>query len=177
MLKSLKRTRQQVVTAVMIILLPSAAFSDVDDSIKIGAPHHIKAEKIEIDQNLRLKDRFDYSTYFGVIRSQRELNTLWSQLINIQNDFFHNLISRIPEAPQVDFSKNMILWFADRGANASFVESLEIIEHEETNSYKAIIHVFHSDFGSSRLNLWKIPTTRKEIIIQVEHKYEEHRGP
>jgi hypothetical protein len=153
------------------------ALAEIDDSIKTGTPHHLKAEKIEIDPDLRLKDRFDYSTYCGIIRSQKELNTLWSQLINIQNDFYHKLFSRIPESPQVDFSKDMVLWFADRGVNASFVESLEIAENEETNSFKAIIHVFHSDFGSSHLNLWKIPKTRKEIIIQVEHKYEEHRGP
>jgi hypothetical protein len=154
------------------------AVAEIDDSIKIGTPHYEKAAvKIEIDPDLRLKDSFDYSTYCGIIRSQRELNTLWSQLINIQNDFYHKLTSRIPESPQVDFSKHMVLWFADRGVNASFVESLEIAKNEETNSFKAIIHVFHSDFGSSRLNLWKIPKISKEIIIQVEHKYEEHRGP
>ena len=169
----------KLLSTLLLIFLCShlTAAAEMDDSIKTGTPHHIEVDKIEVDPDLRLKDRFDYSTYCGIIRSQRELNTLWSQLINIQSDFYHKLTSRIPESPQVDFSKHMVLWFADRGVNASFVESLEIVENGETNSFKAIIHVFHSDFGSSHLNLWKIPKTRKEIIIQVEHKYEEHRGP
>ena len=168
----------KLLTSFLLLFLCSnlTAVAETDDSIKTGTPQHITADKIEIDPDLRLKDRFDYSTYCGIIRSQRELNTLWSQLINIQDDFYHKLISHIPKSPQVDFSKHMVIWFADRGVNASFAESLEITENEGANSLNAIIHVFHSDFGSSRLNLWNIPKTSKEIIIQVKHKYEERRG-
>ncbi|HXX58020.1 MAG TPA: hypothetical protein VEI96_08485 [Thermodesulfovibrionales bacterium] len=167
----------KLLSSLLLILLcsPLTAVAEID-SIKTGAPHHIEVDKIEIDPDLRLKDRFDYSTYCGIIHSQRELNTLWSQLINIQDDFYHKFTSHIPKPPPVDFSKHLVIWFADRGVNASFVESLEITDNEGTNSLKAIIHVFHSDFGSSHLNLWKIPKTSKEIIIQVEHKYEERRG-
>ncbi len=163
---------------ILLILFSNVtAIAEIRDPVKTGAPHDIKAKKIEIDPDLRLKDRFDYSTYCGIIRSQRELDALWSQLINIQDKFYHILTSHIPKSPQIDFNNSMVLWFADRGVNASFVESLTITESEETNALKASIHVFHSDFGSSHLNLWEIPKTSKEIIIQVEHRYEKSGGP
>ncbi len=165
-----------VISSIILLFLFSSltVVAEIDDSKKIGILRHIKAEKVEINADLRLKDRFDYSTYYGVVHSQIELNRLWSQLINIQRKFYQ-LNARVPKPPQIDFGKHMVIWFADRGVHASFVQSLEITENEERNSLNAIVYVFHSDFGSSNLNLWKIPKTDKEIIFKVEHKYD--RGP
>jgi len=171
-----KMKKTKLLSSIILLFLFSSltVVAEIDDSKKIGIPRHIKAEKVEINADLRLKDKFDYSTYCGVVHSQIELNRLWSQLINIQRKFYQ-LNARVPKPPQVDFSKHMVLWFAERGVHASFVQSLEITENEEKNSLNVIVYVFHSDFGSSNLNLWKIPKTDKEIIFKVEHKYD--RGP
>jgi hypothetical protein len=124
----------KLLSTIILLFLCSnlTVVAETDDSKKIGIPRHIKAEKIEIDSDLRLKDRFDYSTYYGVVHSQIELNRLWSHLINIQRNFYQ-LNTRVPKPPQVDFNKHMVLWFADRGVHASFVESLEITENEENH--------------------------------------------
>ncbi len=131
--------------------------------------------KIEIDRNLRLDKRFDYSTYYGVIDSREELEKIWSHMIQADDNTFFFPGLGVPPPPKVDFGKYQALWFADRGAHASFVESAKLEEDPKTGSLTAVIKVWHSDFGSSKLNLWQIQRTRKKITFRETHHYD--RGP
>jgi hypothetical protein len=160
---------------IVCLVLFGLAISAVPTNPAQGASPVI-VEKIEIDRDLRLTKKFDYSTYYGAISSQEELSELWSKLVNTKRDF--EILGRleVPPPPSVDFDTHAVLWFADRGADASFVESLTIEPDATGSSLKAIITVFHSDFGSRRLNLWKIPRLEKKIEFEVKHKYES-RGP
>lgn len=135
----------------------------------------ITLEKIQVDRNLRRDKKFDYSTYFGVIHSQEELEEIWSRMIKADDNTFFLSGLGVPSSPKVDFGKYQVLWFADRGANASFVESAELTEDPATGSLTATIQVWHSDFGSRKLNLWQTPRTRKKITFHETHHYD--RGP
>jgi len=132
-------------------------------------------EKIKFDRNLRLDKRFDTSTYFGVIDSREELQEIWSHMIQADDNTFFFPGVGVPPPPKVDFGKYQALWFADRGAHASFVESAKLVEDPKTGSLTAVIKVWHSDFGSSKLNLWQIPRTQKKITFRETHHYD--RGP
>ena len=132
-------------------------------------------EKIEFDRNLRLDKRFDISTYFGVIDSREELQEIWSHMIQADDNTFFFPGVGVPPPPKVDFGKYQALWFADQGAHASFVESARLVEDPKTGSLTAVIKVWHSDFGSRKLNLWQIPRTGEKITFRETHHYD--RGP
>lgn len=132
-------------------------------------------EKIPIGKNLRLDKSFDYSTYYGVINSREELAQIWSHIIKAGDDDFFFPGMGVPPPPEFDFKNHQALWFADRGAHASFVESAELVEDAESGALTAAIKVWHSDFGSRKLNLWKIPRTNRKIIFRETHHYD--RGP
>ena len=76
--------------------------------------------------------------------------------------------------PEINFSKYSVIWYANRGSGASFVESIEVIG--ELDKVVTKIGVYYSDFGSSHLNLWKIPKTNKDVVFEESKKYET-RGP
>ena len=80
----------------------------------------------------------------------------------------------IPEAPVIDFSSYTVLWYADKGSNASFVELQSLAKNKE-GGVSAEILVFHSDFGSRRLNLWRLQKSAGPL--QVEEKPQYDRGP
>ena len=142
-----------------------------DESAEVVEPDSLFANTIPIDMDLRLREGFDYSTYHGVIESSSSLNRLWSQLVNVQQEFYGRR-AEVPDSPTVDFSRYVVLWFADRGVGASFVDSLGLSEVSGRDSVVAVVHVFHSDFGSHRLNLWQMPRTTKRVVFQVQHTYE-----
>jgi hypothetical protein len=139
----------------------------------LGKATGIAPVQIKIDSDLRLKDGFDYSTYYGVFRSQEGLNEIWKNMINVQKEVFLKKEIVVPLPPRVDFGESIVLWFADRGAQASFVKSMMVLKSDQRNTLTALVEVFHSDFGSSRLNLWRIPRTDKSIVFEVKHLYEE----
>ena len=178
MIVTSQRTHRVLVAFTLLIIscLGQPVFGEKLEKVPAVEPDSFVAEKIPIADDLRLNDRFDYSTYWGTIRSQKELDKIWSGLVNIQKTFYHKPGAIVPPAPQVDFSTNMVLWFAERGVNASFVESVALSPDKTSNTLNVLVTVFHSDFGSSHLNLWKIPRTKYNIVLKVKHKYET-RGP
>ena len=178
MIVTSQRTHRVLVWFTLLIIGCSVqpCFGEKLEKVPAVEPDGFVAEKISIADDLRLNDRFDYSTYWGTIRSQKELDKIWSGLVNIKKTFYSKPGAIVPPAPQVDFSTNMVLWFAERGVNASFVESVALSPDKTSSTLNVLVTVFHSDFGSSNLNLWKIPMTKYNIVLKVKHKYET-RGP
>jgi hypothetical protein len=141
-------------------------------------PDSLVATPIPIGRDLRLKRSFDYTKYDGVLQSQRELNTLWKQLVTVDDASDLGvpfLGGDVPDPPMIDFTANSVLWFADRGASASFVAAIEL-GPVPPDTVKVVITAFHSDFGSRRLNLWSIPRFDGPVLFEVKHEYEE-RSP
>ncbi|MDH3455390.1 MAG: hypothetical protein OER90_00995 [Gemmatimonadota bacterium] len=141
-------------------------------------PDSLVATPITVSLDLRLKRSFDYTEYYGVLHSQRELNALWKQLVTVDDASDLGvpfLGGNVPEPPTVDFTVASVLWFADRGAKASFVASLEL-QPVPPDTVKVIVTAFHSDFGSRGLNLWSMPRFDGSVIFEVRHEYEE-RSP
>jgi len=134
----------------------------------------IAIEIVSIDVNLRLEKNFDYSKYFGVISSNEELEDVWSHMVKKGDSIFFPRVGVSPP-PEIDFNIYQVLWFANRGANASYIESVDLVEDTESDTLTAKVKVWHSDFGSRELNLWKIPRVSKKIIFQETHLYD--RGP
>lgn len=151
---------------------PPAPDPRPDDSPE---PAVFRAEPIAIDRDLRLRRGFDYATFHGVVRSTGELRTLWSELVNIQREVNLNLLARVPDPPVVDFDREMVLWFADRGAAASFTKAIELVA-TVPDTLRVVITVVHSDFGSRSLNLWTTARTSRALVFEVRHEYET-RGP
>jgi hypothetical protein len=145
------------------IVMPANVFAD-----------KINIERVLIDVNLQLEKNFDYSTYFGVINSPEELAKIWSHIVKNDSALFFPSAGVSPP-PKIDFNNYRVLWFADRGANASYIESLELVEDIKSGTLTAKIKVWHSDFGSRKLNLWKIKNKSKKIIFREIHHYDQ--GP
>ncbi|NQT71683.1 MAG: hypothetical protein HQ553_02810 [Chloroflexi bacterium] len=164
-----------IVVMVTTIMMTGCGSDDEENTLEESqiSSEISQVEEIIIDYDLRLRDGFDYSTYYGTIRSQKELNQLWSQMINIQKEYYHKSNAKVPELPQIDFSKNSVLWFADRGVNASFVSLPRVKEDNMAQALIATVYAFYSDYGSSHLNLWKIPPTEKEIVFEIVRDYEQ----
>jgi len=120
--------------------------------------------RIEIPSKLRYRDFFVKMKYYGIIQSQKELNKVWSKLYDVYSK--NNVLANTNDAPvpQVDFSKNSVIWYADRGSGASFVKSIDV--YEEAESITITFGLFYSDFGSSHLNLWKVPRISKIVILK-----------
>ena len=63
------------------------------------------------------------------------------------------------------------IWFADHGAHASFVQSASLAENPGPGALMVSFQVWHSYFGSRKLNLWKTPappgklSTAKSIFM------------
>ncbi len=129
------------------------------------------ARPIAVDAEFRLRRGFDYSEYYGVLRSARDLERLWNQLVHVREPMLPVIGTPRPDPPAVDFTTTAVLWFADQGARASFVESLEL-ERPASDTIRVAVTVFHSDFGSRRLNLWAIPRTASPLAFEVKHIYE-----
>jgi len=135
----------------------------------------VEAVKIPIDEDLSLGGSFDYSHYYGLIRSQDELDDLWSGLISAKKPYASRLGFGLPDPPKVDFVNNSVIWFADKGAGASYVDSMLVGAYESDRKLFITFVAFHSDFSSDRLELWTIPLTGYTADFSVLHKYEEKR--
>jgi len=130
----------------------------------------ILIEKIDILDKLRIRDGFVRKKYYGVIQNQKELKKIWSKLYDVYNDL--NIIINTNDAPvpQIDFNNYSVIWYANRGSGASFVNSIDVIEDSDQVVVK--IGIFYSDFGSSHLNLWKVPKITKEVIFEEIKQFE-----
>lgn len=131
-------------------------------------------EKIEIPNKLRIRDGFVKKKYYGVIQNQKELRKIWSKLYDVYNKFNIIINTNNAPVPQIDFNSYSVIWYANRGSGASFVESIKVLE--EPQNVKVKISIFYSDFGSSHLNLWKVSKIGKEVVFE-EVKQFETRGP
>ena len=136
----------------------------------LGNDSRMIPKKIEIPDKLRVRDSFIKNQYYGVIQNQKELKEIWSKLYDIHNDF--NIITNTNDSPvpEIDFNHYSVIWYANRGSGASFVESIRIME--EPQDLKIKIRVFYSDFGSSHLNLWKVSKISKEIVFEEVKRFE-----
>jgi hypothetical protein len=67
------------------LLVAACSEPDRDDEHPdVVEPDSLFASTIPVDMDLRLREGFDYTTYYGVIESSRSLSRLWSQLVNVQ---------------------------------------------------------------------------------------------
>lgn len=142
-----------------------------------GEPSEISFQKVDLHSDWRLKQSFDYSTYSGIFRTEAELQSAWRHMVNAYDEVSGLPFPKNPNQPvmpKVDFDKYSVIWYADRGSNASFVKMNKVVEYQ--NLVEAYLTLFYSDFGSSHLNLWTIPKTDKEIRF-VETKEYEQGGP
>ncbi|TSC75236.1 MAG: hypothetical protein G01um101430_559 [Parcubacteria group bacterium Gr01-1014_30] len=142
-----------------------------------GEPREISFQKVDLHTDWRLKKSYDYSIYRGIFRTEAELKNIWKYMVNAYDEVSGLPFPKNPNQPvmsEVDFDKYSVVWYADRGSNASFVTMKKMVEYQ--NLIEAHLALFYSDFGSSHLNLWTIPKTEKEIRF-VETKEYEQRGP
>jgi len=143
----------------------------------ITEPKSVPFEKVNLHSDWRLKSSFNYSTYKGIFRNENELKKVFGSMVNAYDElqaFWEKKHEPQPVMPVIDFSKYSVIWYADRGSNASFTTLKEVLEYDDF--IEARVTPFYSDFGSSHLNLWTIPKTDKDIRF-VETKEYEQRGP
>lgn len=135
-------------------------------------PESINFSRLPIETPYRLEKSFKPDPYFGVIQSRKQLEILWSHLVHAEDEGFITLHGS-PEMPEMDFSRYALFWFADQGAQASYTDLKSLNSHAD--GWTATVEVVHSDFGSRRLNLWRIPIPDGPVAIQEKHLYD--RGP
>lgn len=162
---------------ILIIALPIFGYIKFFNQTALNSQTNTKPiefEIIKIDSEWRLKSNYNYSTYKGIINSESDFSKLWNSMINVYDELRGEINPNRPIIPTVDFNNYSVIWYADKGKNASFSTATEMIEYDDHIE----IHItnFYSDFGSSHLNLWKIPKTTKPVKFIEESKYEE-RGP
>jgi hypothetical protein len=158
--------------AVVVLGSSCAEARDQPEYPSFDEPDTLFARRIPIDADLRLRDGFDYSVYAGIIESADSLRRLWSHVVNVQREVYGRRDADVHDPPDVDFARNMILWFGHRGVGASFVDSLQLSTAAGSDSLIAIVHVFHSDFGSRGFDMWELPRTTRTVVFETQHKYE-----
>ena len=142
-----------------------------------GEAKKVQFEKIELHNDWRLTLSHIFSPCKGVLRREDELKEIWEFMINVYNELqapWEKKNENQPVMPVINFSKHSVIWYADQCGNASFTNMKEVIEYD--NYIQAQVVSFHSDFGSSNLNLWIIPKTDKEIRFIETKKYEQRSG-
>jgi len=127
---------------------------------------------IEVAANLRLGRTFDYELYFGTFLSREELDWVWGYLENVEAEGNPLTRGEVPDPPEIDFENEMLLWFADRGASASFVSAIAL-DALPPETLRVRVTAFHSDFGSRRINLWRVPRYEGPVEFEIEHEYED----
>ncbi|MBP9728195.1 MAG: hypothetical protein KBD27_02330 [Candidatus Moranbacteria bacterium] len=140
----------------------------------ISEPQPLIFEKVNLHSDWRLKSSFNYSTYKGIFRNENELKKVFGSMVNAydeQQAFWEKKHEPQPVMPVIDFSKYSVIWYADRGSNASFTTLKKVLEYNDF--IEAQVTPFYSDFGSSHLNLWTIPKTDKEIRFVETKEYEQ----
>jgi len=143
----------------------------------ISKSETLSLEEITLHPDWRLGRSFDYSRYHGILHTELELSELWTHMVNAWDEHYGFQKAKRenqPVTPHVDFDTQSVIWYADRGSNASFVRASKAVEYEDL--IEVHITIYHSDFGSSRLNLWTIPKTNKAIRFVETHEYDE-RAP
>ena len=142
----------------------------------VSEPREVQFDKVNLHSDWRLKSSFNYSAYKGIFRNENELKKVFGSMVNAYDElqaFWEKKHEPQPVMPIIDFGKYSVIWYADRGSNASFTTLKEVLEYDDFIEARVI--PFYSDFGSSHLNLWTIPKTDKEIRF-VETKEYEQRG-
>jgi|GEM_PF-4564965 len=169
------RMRFLLIAIILIVSAPGVCAGEAGTATGASL-EKVPVEEIAGDTDLRIKEGFDYSEYYGVIRSEAEFERFWANVIDIRSGFLKRLFGAPPERPEVDFNRYTVIWFAHRGANASFVRSIGAVRAGDGGRLSVTVTAYHSDFGSDGFDLWKIPRTDGEIVFSVVHEYEE-RGP
>ena len=155
---------------ILLIILNTAVAS-------AGDSKSIPFEKLNLHTDWQLKSSFNYSIHKGLFQNEGELKKVWAYMINAwdeQSAFWKKRQANQPVMPTIDFEKYSVIWYADRGTNASFVTLDEVLE--QADFLQAKVTLVYSDFGSSHLNLWTIPKTNKTVRF-VENRESEKGGP
>jgi len=132
----------------------------------------VEAEKIPVDDDLNLSGWSKDEAYFGMISSQGELDRLWSRQVDANKPYASRLGIGLPDSPRVDFGKYSVIWFSDRGAGSSGVESVLVAAYEADRTVFVTFVANHFGAASNRLELWKVPLTGYRPEFDVLHKYE-----
>lgn len=140
----------------------------------VTGAHTITVQPLNVPPELGMRELPDEDVkYYGVLQNQDQLDALWELQENVMDDLPPLLSWMIPDPIQVDFPHHTVLWYSNRGARASFVELKNVTESE--HALTVHIEVTHSDFGSARLNLWRILKTDKPVMFKEIHFY--NQGP
>lgn len=110
--------------------------------------------------------------YKGVLYTRESFLELWELQENVMSDFPRLLNWLIPDPPPIDFTRNTVLWFSNRGAGASFAELERVVVSEEGDALEAHIKVVYSDFVSKKLNLWTIPKTHRPVVFRIKEVFD-----
>jgi len=139
-----------------------------------GAPslcYSIDYEKIELNEDWGLETFFNYTKYGGkgIFYNEQEFDEIFSHTVNgyKESGGSGKRAENEPIKPTIDFGKYSVIWYSDRYSYASQSELTGVTECE--NVIFANMKVIYSDYGSSRLRLWKIPKTNKSITF-IEEK-------
>ena len=100
-------------------------------NINVSDNNVIIPVRIEITDKLRIRDGFVKKKYYGVIQNQKELNRIWSELYDVDNDLNIIFNTNDAPAPQIDFNNYSVIWYANRGSGASFVDSIEVFKEQQ----------------------------------------------
>lgn len=140
----------------------------------VGQQKSVSFEKVNLHSDWGLRESFDYSTYKGVFNDETELKRVWGYMWNAIEETKAWRRNTTPEnqpiLPIIDFGKHSVIWYANRGSNASFVVMDKIVEFD--NLIEAHITLHYSDFITSDLNLWTIPKTSKPVQFVERQEYD-----
>jgi hypothetical protein len=135
---------------------------------------NLNIEKINISSDLRLEGRFDYTIYYGVLQSQKELDDIWAHLVSIKNDahewnrWLPMVKGDVPSPPRIDFEQYSVVWYATEGKGVSFVDTIEARDYPDKIMVK--VTAVHSDYLTNELNLWKIPKVNKTVLFEEKFR-------
>ena len=182
-----KLSRNRIIAGALVVILPIffAAFSSQIAGIllglnfpggqKLSAPvekgsllGELPFKNVQADT--RLKDSFPYSElgHSGVINQQAELLSLSIFVFTYDAEY------KIIQNPTLFDPTATLIWYADKGVNASFSSMTKVLEYE--NLIEVYITSFHSDFGSNAINFWQIPKTDKPARFVEDSYFEERSG-
>ncbi len=128
-----------------------------------GTPRSLAFQRVELPENWGFWQDFDFSTHYrGIIRSEAELAALWSFMVNYDDPARAN-----PPIPLVDFAEHSLIWYAEVGSFAFFVDLDEVLEFE--NVIEAHVTLHRTDFAENHLHLWNISLTDKPVrFVETE---------
>jgi len=150
-----------------IVSLQASAANDTAENT--GIRREVEAESIPVVGELKLKDNSGRSENYGLVGSQKELEELWTDVINADKPYSSRLGLNVSEPPEVDFDKYSVIWFSGVGPEETAVDSVSVAVYD--SDMTVVVSIVATDSGSTgRLSLWKVPVTGYRAVFNILHE-------